>query len=426
MPPLSAAAPFPDLVEESLDEATFLWRRWEGELSSLTRNISDVWSWTEDRLHGALDGVHLGGAVGDAVMNGLLSAEPERIAACTAVLASSEPGAVKLVTQALAAADGGRLRAMMRGLELLGSKAALRAAAQALDADAPARAAALCRLAWFRRTTPGAELQAALRSDDPDAQADAIRAAVLLPESTGDALVAAAQRSPVPHVRQAAIEAGLSRGLPQSLAAAREAAERHGPAAGSSLRLLAMLGGAAEHDVVYAALRVPALQRDAIWALGHIATPRAVEACLAGMKYGNVARACGESYCHITGADLERDGLAVREVLADAPPFEEDDLDADLVPPAGDLWPLPDADAVRRDWTTRAPQFAADVRHVRGRPGTRDAFIAAVEQGPMLRRHDLVFELRARTRGQYDVETRAFTSRQRQMMAAARAAAGGG
>ena len=50
------------------------------------------------------------------------------------------------------------------------------------------------------------------------------------------------------------------------------------------------------------------------------------------MKYGNVARACGESYCHITGADLERDGLAVREVPADAPTFEEDDLDADLVP----------------------------------------------------------------------------------------------
>ncbi|MNC84855.1 hypothetical protein D3C83_04230 [compost metagenome] len=186
-----------------------------------------------------------------------------------------------------------------------------------------------------------------------------------------------------------------------------------------------MLGGAAEHEVVYAALRVPALQREAIWALGHVATPRAVEACLAGMKHEGVARACGEAYCHITGADLERDGLAVREVPPDAPPFEEDDLDADLVPPPDAAWPLPDAEAVQRDWTTRAAQFAAEVRHVRGRAATREALVAAIEHGPMLRRHDLVFELRARTRGSYDVETRAFASRQRQMMAAARAASGG-
>ena len=49
------------LVEESFDEAAFLWRRWEDELTSLTRNLDEVWSWTEDRLHGALDGVRVAG-----------------------------------------------------------------------------------------------------------------------------------------------------------------------------------------------------------------------------------------------------------------------------------------------------------------------------------------------------------------------------
>ena len=65
MSPLQAATePFRDLVDESFDEAAFLWRRWESELTSLTRNLDEIWSWTEDRLHGALDGVRVGGAAG--------------------------------------------------------------------------------------------------------------------------------------------------------------------------------------------------------------------------------------------------------------------------------------------------------------------------------------------------------------------------
>ena len=52
-----------------------------------------------------------------------------------------------------------------------------------------------------------------------------------------------------------------------------------------------------------------------------------------------------------------------------------------------------------------------------------ETLLTTIETGPMLRRPDLVLELRVKTRGRYDVETRAFTARQRQMMAAARAAA---
>src|SRR5436190_11144567 len=61
--PLTSGAShaFDDLVEESLDEAAFLWGRWESELVSLTRSLDEVWTWTEDRLHGALDGVRAAG-----------------------------------------------------------------------------------------------------------------------------------------------------------------------------------------------------------------------------------------------------------------------------------------------------------------------------------------------------------------------------
>ena len=40
--PQTVAEPFPDLVDESLDEAAFLWRRWERELTSLTRSLDEI------------------------------------------------------------------------------------------------------------------------------------------------------------------------------------------------------------------------------------------------------------------------------------------------------------------------------------------------------------------------------------------------
>jgi uncharacterized protein (TIGR02270 family) len=422
MSPTRPAAPFPDLVEESLEEATFLWGRWEHELASLTRTLDDVVSWTEDRLHGAIAGVRVGGGVSDVVMNGLLSAEPARVAVCTAVLStSSEPVAIDTLVDALRTADGERLHAMIRGLELQGSDQALRTAASTLAKGGPAHAGALCRLKAFRRVAPGAELVAAVKSDSTEAQIEAIRAAVYAPSRHAEQLTTAALRSGNPQVRLAAVESGLAGGVAQAWDVAKRMAGRRGPDTGAYLRLVALLGTASDHEIVYQALRVESLRAPAIWALGHVGTVRAVETCLAGMKHEDLARACGEAYCWITGTDLARDRLAADETPVDAPPFEEDDLEADLVPAPEALWPLPDPQAIARDWQARAAAFSPDVRYAHGQPAGRETLVGLVERAPMLRRPDIVLELRARTHGQYDVETRAFAARQREMMAAARA-----
>jgi uncharacterized protein (TIGR02270 family) len=419
-----AAEPFRDLVDESLDEATFLWRRWESELTSLTRNLDEIYSWTEDRLHGALDGVRAAGtALVDVATSGLLSDEMDRVTVSFALLAgSTDPPAVAAISTALGAADDERLGAMMRGLELLGSSQALRAAAAALAARGPTHAGALCRLKAFRRAALGDEVVSAFRSNNPTAQVDAARAARHGPSGPAEEWITAALRSDDARVRSAAVESGFARGMAVAWDAARRLAHLGNVAAGPYLKLVALLGEADDHEVVFDALRVPDLQLDAIWALGHIGTVRAAEACLAGMQHEKLARACGEAYCWITGADLARDRLAMAEPASEVPAFEDDDLEANLVPAPEALWPLPDADATRRHWVERRAQWAADVRHIRGRPASSDTLIAAVETGPMLRRPDLVLELRAKTRGRYDVETRAFAARQRQMMVVARAA----
>ena len=417
-------APLRDLIDESLDEATFLWRQWERELTSLTRNLAEIWSWTEDRLQGALDGVRAAGdSVTEFATQGLLGDEIDRITCCAGVLAStSDPQATGVLAAALRVAEGEKLSAMLRGLEVLASDHALRAAASVFATSQPASAGALCRLKSFRRSPGGSEMIAAFRSGDPAIQLDAVRVARHTASHAAERVIAAALRSDDAALTFAAVESGLALGVEEAWFTTTSRARAGGVDAARYMKLLAMLGGSAEHDLVYRALPNSEWQLDAIWALGHIGTVRAIESCIAGMHHETLARACGEAYCWITGANLERDGLAVKETLPEAPAFEDDDLDENLVPAQATLWPLPNADAVRQHWGVRRSEFAAGVRYVLGQPVDAETLLAAVESGPMLRRPDLILELAAETRGRYDVEARAFAGRQRSMMAASRSA----
>ena len=425
--PQTVAEPFPDLIEESLDEAAFLWRRWESELTSLTRSLDEIYSWTEDRLHGALDGVRVAGPRAVEVgRKELESEENDRVTVATAILGSiGEAGAPEAIAAALKGAEGKRLQAILRGLELLGSDQVRRASASVLTAPGPTRAAALCRLKWFRRVAPGDEMVTAFKSNVADLQVDAVRAARLVPPESARQWIEAGLNSDNADVQYTAVESGLALRIDQAWTTATQMATQHGPAAARYLKLLAMFGTAEEQEAVYAVLRVPELQAAAIWALGHIGNVRAADACVAGMKHEPIARACGEAYCWITGADLERDTLNVKETPADAPAFEDDDLDANLVPAPETLWPLPDVDAVTKHWLAIRSEWSASVRHIRGKPATGDSLLSMMETGPMLRRPDLALELRVKTRGRYDVEPRAFTGRQRQMMMVSRAAVSG-
>jgi uncharacterized protein (TIGR02270 family) len=424
MSPQSAAAPFRDLVEESFDEAAFLWRRWESELASLTRNLDEIYSWTEDRLHGALDGVHVGGAVAiDIAAEALRSDDIDRVTVGAAVLASSaDSKASDALIAELGTAKDAKLRAIVRSLEVAGSDHALRAAARLLSNGDPAHAGALCRLKAFRRARPAEEMTAAFASKLPEVQAEALGVARLSTDGKADKIVAAGLSHADAAVRYAAVETGLNLRINGAKEMAIIMAGQRDPVGARCLNLVALVGTSDEQEAVFDALRVPGQQLSAIWALGHIGTIRAVDACVAGMKHEALSRAAGEAYCWITGADLERDRLAIQETPPDVPAFEDDDLDANLVPAPEALWPLPDAEAVRKHWLALRSKWQEEVRHIQGRRSNGETLLTTIETGPMLRRPDLILELRVKTRGRYDVEPRAFTQRQRQMMAASRAA----
>jgi uncharacterized protein (TIGR02270 family) len=422
----SKPEPLWDLVEESLEEAAFLWKRWQAELHSLERNLDEVWSWTEDRLHGALDGVRVAGDSIPRLVEPLLAGDdPAILTVCAHLLAAGSPGNARaLLATTIGAAAGPRLWSMIRGIEVADLDGTFAPVTTTLAAKGPEHSAALCRLRAFRRSTPARELADAFASNIPALQVEALRALGHAAADSPGRYIDAALNSDDSTVRRAAIECGVRRRLPNAWAeGVRLAHERH-PESGPLLAVLAVLGDADEHQAVIAALREPGLQHDALFALGYIGTPEAVEICLAGMRDPKFARGAGEAYCAITGAHLQRDNLAAAEPsdIASPPPLKTDDLEAELVPAAHDLWPLPDVEAVRRHWTSRKSSYSAGVRYLRGRPVDLSVLIDAIETGPMLRRPNLILEVTVRTAGRYDVESRAFVRVQRRMMAAGRVA----
>ena len=115
----TTAEPYWDLIEQSLEEAAFFWKRWESDLASLTRGLDEVWTWTEDRLQGALDGVRVAGeAVVAATEGALRGKDPAAITAAAHVLAARTPArAREALATAVRNAKGTSLVAMTRGIE---------------------------------------------------------------------------------------------------------------------------------------------------------------------------------------------------------------------------------------------------------------------------------------------------------------------
>jgi uncharacterized protein (TIGR02270 family) len=281
----------------------------------------------------------------------------------------------------------------------------------------------LCRLKAFRRSAPGSEVAMAFASGEPRAQVEALRVLRHAKDDSAGKYVASALQHDNPAVRKAAIECGVRQRQVSAWELARTLVYERDPASAAFLSLLASVGSPQDAQLVIGALREPTLQCFGLFALAYIGTPEAVEICLAAMRDPKLARSAGEAYCAITGADLQRDGLAAPEPQDDAdspPPLEADRLDATLVPLPHELWPLPDENKVRSHWEAVKSAYAPAVRHFLGKPVSLETLMAAVESGPMLRRPDLITELTIRSGGRYDVEPLAFAHVQRRMMAAGR------
>jgi len=426
---IAAAGPFPDIVEENLDEAAFLWGRWETELASLTRNLDEVWSWTEDRLNGAIDGVLVASdPLLTQVIDRALSLRDLNFHTVAAHLltVAPDPQARARLAQLVCEAQGASLAAMARGIEVSPLDGTFSTVTRALLKKSPQHCAALVRVKSFQRAKLGDELAAAYEADTVPEQVIVMRAAGTLPEPAVRDWVERGLAHSSPAVRIAAVESGLRQRMRAVWGTAREIAAAQEPGFGTSLRLLAMFGKAPDHRVIVEALADEKAARAAFWALGHVGTREAVSSVWPACTIRHARESRVRPTPASPASTWTRERLTAKESgdTPSLPPFEEDDLDADLMPHREDLWPLPDPTACAAHWGRVGAQFAPNTRYLRGKPFDVNVLMAAIDKGPMLRRADYALELYVRTSGACDVETRAASFAQRRMIAAAHARLG--
>ncbi len=215
----------------------------------------------------------------------------------------------------------------------------------------PSRAGALCRLKSFRRVAPGEELATAFtvehsrRAGRRHACGTARRRRTppnngLPPDCSSDDAA----------VRYAAVESGLCLRIDQAWKTATQMAGQRTSAAGA----LSEAAGAVR-DRRRAGGRLRRASRPGAAGAGDLGAgshrDRARRRRVRGRHAARAARACLRRGLLLDHGRRSRARSSARQGnTARAPAFEDDDLEANLVPPPEALWPMPDAEAVQKHW----------------------------------------------------------------------------
>jgi uncharacterized protein (TIGR02270 family) len=412
---------FWDIVEESLDEAEFLWSRWEAALVAPNQRLDDISTWIEDRLSGSIDGLMAPGVAGiDRVLGPALESDnPSRIAAAAhALIAGGTVEGIALFRATLAKAEPPVRTAMRRGLELVDRADIQPLLAELATGSTDEVRAAVLDAASFRHCFVPIDLKACFSSADVDLQRAAAAQLRFAPTPLQVEWMDRALQRLAPAAQPAAVETALLAGHPGALDLCRDLATADIAARSEMILLLAMLGNSRDHDRIVSMLAKPDRRRAAVWTIGFAGRKAGAAACVDLLAQGVEIKLAAEALATITGLDLLASGM-----VAAAPPeseepiaFEDDDLDADLVGGPEDALPEPDIPAIIRWWSKNQTALDDHTRYLGGRPITFESLQEALERGPTRRRHPVASELAIRTGGRYLVQTRDFVGVQRRQM----------
>ena len=401
-----------DVVEEHLDEAGFLWERWERALLSPSLRARQVADGDEARLLAHVDGLVVAGprAIDRLLEPALRQGEPGAAAAAAHALLEL-PGGLARWRAVHAGGAGARRHSMARALALSRRPSEPELTALLSDGHPWAVVAGLEALA-LRRIDAGPSLSGLLASRDPALAAAALHAAPWSNQPVR-ALIERALERPEAAVREAALEAGLRLGFGTALTACRRLVEGQEPVADRALALLALGGDADDEPLLLRAAAVSSLRAPALVALGYAGRVGAVEVLLGAMEQEpREARLAGEAFTAITGIPIAGELVAEAEPASEPSSLEADDLDASLAPTPEAELPVPEPHAVARAWSARTKAFDSARRYLLGSPFTAEGLLRAFAESPMRRRALLALELAVRSGGGYAVEPRDFAFQQ--------------
>jgi uncharacterized protein (TIGR02270 family) len=404
-----------DICEEHLDEAAFLWDRWERALNAPNYAIDEVAVGPEERLLAHLDGLVLGGqpVAEKLLLPALGDDDTGNVTAATwALLQAEDANHVDAIVEALAKAGDKVRTALGRALELCHRGDLHARLLPLLGKSSPAIQATILRALAGRPLPPGMPdlpLRAFLSSSDRELQMAALN---VVRRGRGPGLLAQVEAllgSQDAAVRDAAIETGLVLGLPAVWPACRRVVGARGPSCRLPLALVALGGAPADLQLVAAALGVTELASDALWALGFSGQIQAAQAALALVGDEEHGAVAAESFGTIAGLRIEGP-FAKPPTTNNAPPSAAEDEAAPPEPKPEDDLPLPNAERVQTWWAKAHAQFQPGVRYLFGRPVTAETYAPALTAAPTWRRRLLCLEIAVRS--PVDLDTSAWAAQQ--------------
>jgi uncharacterized protein (TIGR02270 family) len=416
-----------DVIEEHLDEATYLYGEWRRAFDSPLYTLGELARGLEERFFAHWDGLVVGGApVAEQLLMPLLGGE-------------QEAEAERLVVAALALLDQGRGKAVVKALrsELEPIRHACQQAlvlngGPAFDDWLRARWAAGLDEVRRRVLTPVAAgrglvvdnwAEALSSSDDDEAAAAAVGAC------SSDArrhlpLVERLFSRAAPAVRDAALGTALAWGSVHAWKRCLELATESVQPEPLAMTLMAMLGDAACHEQLLAQLEQPSHRRAVLAALAFSGSAAVAAALVPWLEVKDPldAKLAAQAISVIAGLRTTAEPFISPEPpepQGTLPPLEEDDLAASLVPPAESALPMPNAPAIQAWCAEHLPRLTPGARWLLGELWTPASAKAFMLTAPLSRRHAMALWLGIASGGRVRIDTRAFTIVQREQLAAA-------
>lgn len=405
--------PLWELVEEHLDEAEFLWRMWERSLVAPQYSLDEVADGPEERLVAHIDGLVVNGPLvtRKTLIPALEEDEPDRVCAAAAALLHGprESGGRDAVLEALREMPEQR-PPLVRALCCFAAPELLtRLRGLLLDEDCGLVAAAAEVLA-FHFQPLGDTLGLLLATETVEARVIALRA--LANESEPGRFVRAVQAGlsdTDPRIIDAAIETGVRLQLAAAWERARARAEDVDGC--GSMLLLALRAEASDEEFLSGALRDRKRRMAALWALGFLGTPKAVDDSLEWLDDPAAGPLAGEVFTAVTGVDLQEAKMS----LSQSADEEEEALEWR----AEDELPRPNPMVVLQCWKRLRRNFVDGQRYVRGVVRSPSTLLVGLADGQMRRRstHLLDLELHTAAKDRPRLQVRAPTSTQRAQLA---------
>jgi len=436
-----------DVFEEHLEEAAFLLSMWRSRLLADNYTFDELRTGPEQRLRLHVDALVIGGPrIAERLLHpALMEGEPEQATvAALAMLdgARKKKDALQTLIAIMEATDPARSEALGAALVLCeqGLLPELLLAEVKRPRAPEVRARLLDALAEHGRDA-GPALSDALQDETPALQ----RAGLAAVAASGrrDAIFECEQllRSPDGMTRNLAFDAALTLSSPEAWAQCLSRSRRPEAEDGHCLLLRSLLGGAGDHAWLLRLFEAGEALPAVLWAMGFGGQAAYVEPLLTALDHeeSRVAKLAAEAFCAITGFDPydESDvtqqpsvGSSVQAKAGDETEadeaeeegqgddfaFEDEDLDADLVPDAVEQLPSLERAQAEAWWKQKRGDFDRESRYIAGERLELSSVVAALGSGPARRRHAWALGIAIASGSAYRVSTRAFCSRQQPQM----------